>query len=259
MPILSDFYYHLYDGGDALSPPVVLIHGIGGTHLDWPAAIRRLPGFPIYALDLPGHGKSRNHAHQSVQGYAETLLSWLDAVGLYRVVFVGYSLGSSIALYLGSRHPERVAGLAVLANENPTSILPDILEDIANPATYAKGVQQLAGQYVTPHIPFENSAALVQRLSENRPSVLHSDLLACSQFDINGQLAFIHAPTLILCGENDPFAPVRRAQYLVNAIPSAQLVVIPGTNHLLLLEQTQRIVSTLADFLAKIPYLPGQG
>ena len=89
MPILVDFYYHLYDGGDALSPPVVLIHGIGGTHLDWPPALRRLPGYHVYALDLPGHGKSRNHAHQSVQGYAENLLGWLDAVGLYRAVFIG--------------------------------------------------------------------------------------------------------------------------------------------------------------------------
>ena len=37
---------------------LVLIHGAGGSHLVWPAELRRLGGVTVYALDLPAHGKS---------------------------------------------------------------------------------------------------------------------------------------------------------------------------------------------------------
>jgi len=62
MPIASDLYYHVYHEDNIL--PVVLIHGAGGNHLYWPSEIRRLPGFRVFALDLPAHGKSGGRAQQ---------------------------------------------------------------------------------------------------------------------------------------------------------------------------------------------------
>jgi pimeloyl-ACP methyl ester carboxylesterase len=38
--------------------PLVLLHGAGGSYLQWPPDLRRLPTREVYALDLPGHGKS---------------------------------------------------------------------------------------------------------------------------------------------------------------------------------------------------------
>ena len=59
MPVAADLYYHIYEGSEeGRRPPVVLIHGAGGTHLHWPSEVRRLPGYRVLALDLPGHGKS---------------------------------------------------------------------------------------------------------------------------------------------------------------------------------------------------------
>ena len=51
-------YYRLNaDGLAKRRPPLLLIHGAGGTHMHWPAALRRLAGWNVYVLDLPGHGK----------------------------------------------------------------------------------------------------------------------------------------------------------------------------------------------------------
>ncbi len=53
-------------------PSLVLIHGAGGSHLDWPAELARLPGVTVLALDLPGHGRSPGPGRQSIDGYAVT-------------------------------------------------------------------------------------------------------------------------------------------------------------------------------------------
>lgn len=94
MPFAADIYYHVYQEGEYL--PVVLIHGAGGTHLHWPPEIRRLRGFRIYALDLPGHGKSKGRGLQTITAYAQAVYEWVGAVGLHKAFFVGHSMGAEI-------------------------------------------------------------------------------------------------------------------------------------------------------------------
>jgi pimeloyl-ACP methyl ester carboxylesterase len=74
MPVKSELYYHLYQGSGYETLPVVLIHGAGGTHLSWPPEVRRLAGVRVYAIDLPGHGKSPGRGQQSIAGYARSVL-----------------------------------------------------------------------------------------------------------------------------------------------------------------------------------------
>src|SRR4030042_5961268 len=95
MPIPGGLYYFAYPGE---KPPVVLIHGAGGTHLYWPAEIRRLPGYRGFAPDLPGHGKSGGQGFQQIEAYCSKLISFLDELEIHRLVMVGHSMGSAIAL-----------------------------------------------------------------------------------------------------------------------------------------------------------------
>jgi pimeloyl-ACP methyl ester carboxylesterase len=96
MPFAADIYYHLYQEGEVEKLPVVLVHGAGGTHLYWPSQIRRMTGFCVYALDLPGHGKSGGSGLQSISGYGRCMIDWLGAIGLEQAVFVGHSMGSAV-------------------------------------------------------------------------------------------------------------------------------------------------------------------
>ena len=49
--------------------PVLLIHGAGENHLVWPIGLRRLPGTIVYAIDLPGHGKSTGMGRSTIADY----------------------------------------------------------------------------------------------------------------------------------------------------------------------------------------------
>ena len=129
MPVSADLYYHFYEGSnEGQRPSVILIHGAGGNHLYWPSEIRRLPGYRVFALDLPGHGKSGGRGQQSISTYAEVVLEWLESVGIHSAVFVGHSMGGAIAMTLALDHPEHVLGLGLVSAGARLRVAPAFLE-----------------------------------------------------------------------------------------------------------------------------------
>ena len=92
----------------ASGPPVVFVHGAGGTHQHWLYQVRDLPHSPTYALDLPGHGRSEGQGRDSISAYGDWLIDFLDAAGEDQAVLVGHSMGGAIVLDTTLRHPERV-------------------------------------------------------------------------------------------------------------------------------------------------------
>ena len=111
MPVAVDFYYSVCEGSEeGLRPPVVLIHGAGGTHLYWPAEMRRLPGYRMYALDLPGHGKSGGRGQQSIPAYAQAVLEWLEAVGLHKAAASMGHTSTQTTLIYNRRSMESMLG-----------------------------------------------------------------------------------------------------------------------------------------------------
>ena len=257
MPVVSDLYY-TFGGGDIESPPIVLLHGAGGTHLNWPSAIRRLPGYRVYALDLPGHGKSGGRGQQSISLYAIHVMDWLEAIGLQQAVFVGHSMGGAIALALGIHNPEHVAGLGLVGTGARLRVHPEILEYAANPTMLHKAVEMIIAWSFSSHAGARLVESIAQRMLAIRPSVLLGDLQACNEFDVIDKVSRIHRPTLVICGGYDQMTPLRYSQYLANAIPLAQLVVVPNAGHMVMLEHSQDVAKALASFLISIAYHPGE-
>jgi pimeloyl-ACP methyl ester carboxylesterase len=257
MPIVSDLYYHLYQGSGFETLPVVLLHGAGGTHLSWPPEVRRLAGRRVFALDLPGHGKSPGRGQQSIAAYARRVMEWLGVVGLNRAAFVGHSMGGAIALEIALQYPENVLALGLLATGARLPIPPDILADAASPTTFRKAYEGIS------HLAFSSSAEaylielVVRRMAELRQSVMHGDLLACNEYDATAHIGRIRQPALVLCGADDRMTPVRFSQYLADTIPSGRLVVVPAAGHMAMLERPQVVADALGAFLSGIPYYAG--
>ena len=141
MPVAASVYYHVYQEGEQL--PLVLLHGAGGNHLTWPSDIRRLTGYRVYAVDLPGHGRSPGRGQQTISGYTQLVRDWMQAVDLHRAAIVGYSMGSAIALTIALEFPEHVIGLGLVGAAAKLHVNAQLLEDIASATSYYKAVDQI--------------------------------------------------------------------------------------------------------------------
>lgn len=257
MPYAADVYYVENPHGKGEKPPLVLIHGAGGTHLHWPAALRRLNGFRVYALDLPGHGRSKGVGEQQIPAYARHVVRWMDALGLRRAVICGHSMGGAIVQTLALEFPERVLGIILVGTGARLRVAPAILQHTASEATFPQAVETVVQWAFSADADPRLVALAARRWSQVRPSVLHGDFLACDRFDVMDRLASIQVPALVLCGEEDRLTPVRYAQYLAEHIPQAALVTIPRAGHMVMLEQPQAVAQAVREFLERVPFQPG--
>jgi pimeloyl-ACP methyl ester carboxylesterase len=113
---------HLRDMGPRDAPPertLVLVHGASCCHLALTLPLAEpLADFRIIALDRPGHGHSDRpggSADASPVKQADYLAEVMDHLGLPRAIIVAHSLGGAMALTFAMDHPERTAGLVLLA------------------------------------------------------------------------------------------------------------------------------------------------
>ncbi|MCL4273416.1 MAG: alpha/beta fold hydrolase [Anaerolineales bacterium] len=256
MPALAGMHYfvHLAEETTPSRPPVILIHGAGGSYLTWHPYIRRLKDETVYALDLPGHGQSEGDGRQSIDEYADDVIRFMDAANIQAAVLAGISMGSAIALTLALSHPHRVAGLVLIGGGGKMRVAPSILEGVENPGTFASTVETINANF------FSNASHGLIRLSKQGllktdPSVLFGDFLACDQFDVTDRLAEIKIPALILCGEHDRMMPPKFSHSLRDALPNAQLFMIENAGHMAQLEQPDVVAEAIKQFLDDLPLL----
>ncbi|MCA0143738.1 alpha/beta fold hydrolase [Blastococcus sp. LR1] len=103
-------------GGPAAGPVLVLVHGLGGSHLNWDlfAPLMRKHA-RIFAVDLPGFGRSEpGGRNASVAANVAVLHRFLDEVVGEPVVLIGNSMGGMISILETGEHPEKVRGLVLL-------------------------------------------------------------------------------------------------------------------------------------------------
>ena len=101
-----------------LGPPVLAIHGLGGTKGSFLPTLDALSDhFRVVAVDLPGFGDSDKPigAPYDPRFLATAMLDLLDALELDRAALIGNSLGGRVALEVALRAPERVDRLVLLA------------------------------------------------------------------------------------------------------------------------------------------------
>jgi pimeloyl-ACP methyl ester carboxylesterase len=232
------------------APTLVLLHGAGGSHLHWPAELRRLSGATVYALDLPGHGRSDGPGCDSVVAYVSALIGFLDATTTERAVLVGHSMGGAISQLTALIHPGRVAGLVLVGTGARLRVAPAILEGILD--DFDAAIDLVTRFAWAKDAPQELTRRGREMMAQTPPEVIHGDFAACDAFDVLQRLGEIDAPTLVITGTADLLTPHKYGAFLAEHIPNARLVTVEGGGHMMALEQPGPVAGAVAEFISTL-------
>jgi pimeloyl-ACP methyl ester carboxylesterase len=241
------FYLQRGTGG----PPLICIHGAGGTHAHWGYQMRDLSDTAqVYTLDLPGHGRSAPPGRSAIPDYAGVLLGFMDSMGLDRVALAGHSMGGAIALWTALEAPERIAGLGLAGTGGRLRVAPSILDGLSRdlPAT----IHLIVEASYAPGAPARMRERAEESYAACDPLVYQGDYLACNRFDVLARLPEIRCPTAVVCGLADRLTPPKYSEALRDAIRGATLALVPDAGHMVMIEQPDAVSNVLRSLLARL-------
>jgi pimeloyl-ACP methyl ester carboxylesterase len=223
---------------------VVLLHGANGTGGLLAPLAEPLRAFAsIEAPDLLGPGGRPVPERFTVPAFAADLIAYLDARGVERAVFFGYSFGGYLALYLACRFPERVRALCTLAAKYVfDEAAVKHLTYLADPERLRRPGNPRAQQLEQAHAPQDwvaitnNNRRLFAEL-EKAPALTEADLQA------------IRVPALVLSADKDQIVPQAETRALAKLL-RARLGIFQGYAHPLAAVPVEMVVPAIGSWLA---------
>jgi pimeloyl-ACP methyl ester carboxylesterase len=269
-------------GGPDGAGTVVLVHGLGGSHLNWDLLAPLLrPHFRVLAIDLPGFGRSEPGGRRaSVPANVAVLDRFLAEVAGTPAVLVGNSMGGMISILAAARAPERVSGLVLL--------------DAAVPGPRGRPDPLVAASFALYAVPMVGERVLRMRRLKQTPLARVRDLLKLcgvdpdalpaevidrsvtlleERKDVEGMdkaflaaarsllrlladpreyrsaMSSITAPVLLIQGDLDRLVPVTAARDVAARNPGWRYVELAGVGHVPQLQVPERVAGEIFDFL----------
>ena len=237
---------HVREAGSGL--PLVLLHAFPLSSAMWLSQRNDLGEVArIVTPDLRGFGGSvLGYDEPSVDHMADDVAALLDGLGLDKVVLGGLSMGGYVAMAFVRRHPQRLRGL-VLADTRASADaeegranrlrIADVLDDTAT--------TQVLVDDVLPALTGETTQATramvqgrVRALVEGAPpaAAAWAERAMAARPDSFDTLRAVDVPTLVVVGDEDTLTPPADSEAMVEALPDAKLVVVPGSGHLTAVE-----------------------
>jgi pimeloyl-ACP methyl ester carboxylesterase len=249
-----------------VGPPLVLVHGGASDGREWIPQLEGLAGeLTVIAWDEPGSGRSADLPPGfGLADFADVLAGLVAALGLGRAHVGGLSWGGVVALELYRRHRETV-GTLILADTYAGwkgSLPPEEVEarvaaamgDLEAPPEEFRA--NLPGLFAADPAP-EVAALMAEIERDVRPAGFRTLIKAVAGADQRDLLPWIAVPTLLIWGAEDVRSPVDTvARQFDDAIPQAELVVIPEAGHVSNLERPERFNEAVLEFCRAHP--PGR-
>jgi len=245
-------------GFDAALPAAVFLHGAGMDHTVWALQTRAIAhrGRSVLAVDLPGHGASEGPALESIGAMADWVLAVLDAVGAARARICGHSMGSLVALETAARGAARVDAVALLGFVPEMAVHPDLLAAARNGAHSALEVMTGWGLALRSQLGHNLAPGLwlqgeTLRLLERASTIgLTADLSACAAYKgAAAAAAAIRCPTRFILGAEDRMTPTAKGRAFAETIPGAEVTVLPGVGHMMMIEDPAGTLAALKTVL----------
>lgn len=196
---------------------LVFVHGSpGGAGVLASQFQAPFPDANLFAYDRPGFGKSKpTLAKPHLQMQVEGLMTWLDCVTTNRVLLVGHSYGSPVALLAAIEHPDKIGGVLLIGGDvDPAQERPWLVQ-------YVFGWRLTS--WLLPH---------ALRQCNREMLTVRADLTQMQTL-----LAKLLVPVVMLHGDRDPLVPVENVAWLERQLTTLgktnqfAKIILPGVNH----------------------------
>jgi pimeloyl-ACP methyl ester carboxylesterase len=236
------------------APALVFLHYWGGSSRTWHPVIARLAGTArCVAIDHRGWGRSDAPTSAYATGdMAADATAVITALGLDDYIVVGHSMGGKVAQLLATRRPRGLRGLVLVAPApaRPAPI-PDVVRAQMRAAYESRASVEATLDGVLRHAPLDDELReqVVQDSLAGAPAAKDAWPAHTIGEDGSGELDRIEVPVLVLTGEHDRVEPAELMRsHVLPHIPGATLEIVPGSGHLMPLEQPGALSARIAAF-----------
>lgn len=252
-------------------PPVILIHGFGGSMWQWEQQQHTLSQhFRILTLDLPGAGLSdKPEIDYRPDQMLDFFVGFMDAVKIQQATLVGNSMGAGLAIGMALAHPTRVAKL-VLIDGLPQHVMEKLtspsvrraLETTAPSWLVSFGNMLFGGLMIESvlkeivHDPALLTPAVIERSNRNRqrpglikPIMTVRENLPLWESGFATRVGEITHPTLVIWGEEDRVFPIAVGEELHQTIKGSRFIRIPKAGHIPQWERPDLVNQELITFI----------
>jgi 3-oxoadipate enol-lactonase len=248
--------------GKSGATPVLMIQGLGASKNAWNfQRIAMATRFRIISFDNRGAGRSDKPTEPfTLEQMADDALAVLDAAGIETAHVVGASMGGVISQIVAVKYPNRVRSLTLVCTacrNHPWR--QELLQSWAKTAA-DKGMIEVgkeAAQWVMSPRSFRRlvpAFTWMGPLAALRPRhsfVSQIDAILNTREDLVDQLSTISTPTMVIVGNQDILTPRGDSEEIAERIPNAELVVISGAAHGLMMEHSTTFNKILIEFLKR--------
>ena len=238
-------------------PPVLCIHGLGGSSNVWTPLMPALAGHQVIRFDLPGSARSPLADEKlSIDVFVRAAHKVLAGLGIGRVTVLAHSLGTVVAQHFAVAHPDQVDGLILFGPlaAPPEQGRPGILARAKLARDGLPAMQEIADAIVAGATGKETKAhnslalALVRECVMRQPAEGYAqscEALAAAQPAPVEQLT---VPVLLVTGDQDGVAPAAAVQALAARIGNSSVRVLEHCGHWTTFEKTAECAAEIEKF-----------
>ncbi|MHA2424476.1 MAG: alpha/beta fold hydrolase [Candidatus Thorarchaeota archaeon] len=250
-------YYETHGQG----PPLVFIHGAGGSHDNWKPQVEYFSNtYLVVTYDVRGHQQSEGSDDEyRCSLFANDLHLLIEHLEIREPVVCGLSLGGMIAQEYAIKHPDNLRGL-VLCDTAISSAM--TLSDKITKAMYPERLVKWTLRRMSPESYAEWSFKFFDMKDEVKEYLIGEQLKIPQEemLKIIGTaynfkqlpLETVKVPTLVMLGENERKAVFPHADKMVELIPNSRKIIVPDAGHVSNLENPDFFNQELDDFLRSL-------
>ena len=243
--------------------PLVLVHGFGASADSWNRMAARLSKrYRVIIPDLPGWGESTRIESES---YAypqqiERLHQFLGQLGMRRFHLMGHSMGGFIASAYAAQYPDEVITVGLIAPHGMAEPEPsELARSVAAGdnwlvASTEPEFERLLNNVFAkrPYMPRPVLRLLAEHAIRNSAkSATIFTAMQSNEPPLQARLPQIKAPALIIWGGQDRVLHVSSARLFQQGIANSELLLLPGSGHMPLLENSRQCADAWLSFQEK--------